>query len=38
MLNAFPQQWMTWGVFALICLASMGIMVGMLKWLERVAK
>ena len=38
MLNAFPQQWMTWGVFALICLASMGIMAGMLKWLERVAK
>ena len=38
MLNAFPQQWMTWGVFALICLASMGIMVGMLKWLEKVAK
>ena len=38
MLNAFPQQWMTWGVFALICLASMAIMLGMLKWLERVAK
>ena len=38
MLNSFPHQWMTWGVFALICLASMGIMVGMLKWLERVAK
>ena len=38
MLNAFPHQWMTWGVFALICLVSMGIMLGMLKWLERVAK
>ena len=38
MLNAFPHQWMTWGVFALICLASMAIMVGMLKWLEKVAK
>ena len=38
MLNSFPHQWMTWGVFALICLASMGIMLGMLKWLERVAK
>ncbi len=38
MLNAFPQQWMTWAVFALICLASMAIMLGMLKWLERVAK
>ena len=38
MLNAFPHQWMTWGVFALICLVSMSIMLGMLKWLERVAK
>jgi len=38
MLNAFPHQWMTWGVFAVICLVSMSIMLGMLKWLERVAK
>ncbi len=38
MLNAFPNQWMTWGVFALICLASMSIMLGMLKWLERVTR
>ena len=38
MLNAFPHQWMTWGVFALICLVSMSIMLGMLRWLERVAK
>ena len=38
MLNSFPHQWMTWGVFALICLTSMAIMFGMLKWLERVAK
>ena len=38
MLNAFPQQWMTWAVFALICLTSMAVMLGMLKWLERVAK
>ena len=38
MLNAFPHQWMTWGVFALICLVSMSIMLGMLKWLEKVAK
>ena len=28
MLNAFPHQWMTWGVFALICLVSMSIMLG----------
>ena len=38
MLNAFPHQWMTWGVFALFCLLSMGVMVGMLKWLERITK
>ena len=38
MLNAFPQQWMTWAVFALICLTSMAVMLGMLKWLERIAK
>ena len=38
MLESFPHQWMTWGVFALICLVSMSIMLGMLKWLERVAK
>lgn len=38
MLNTFPHQWMTWAVFALICLISMSIMLGMLKWLERVAK
>ena len=38
MLESFPHQWMTWGVFALICLVSMSIMLGMLKWLEKVAK
>ena len=38
MLNSFPHQWMTWGVFALICLASMSVMLGMLKWLERVTQ
>ena len=36
MLNAFPQQWMTWAVFAIFCLISMGVMLGMLKWLERI--
>ena len=25
MLNTFPHQWMTWGVFALICLLSMSV-------------
>ena len=38
MLNTFPQQWMCWAVFAGFCVASMGIMLGMLKWLEKVAK
>ena len=36
MLNKFPHQWMTWGVFALFCLLSMAVMLGMLKWLERI--
>ena len=38
MLNEFPQQWMCWAVFAGFCLMSMGVMLGMVKWLERVAK
>ena len=38
MLNSFPQQWECWAVFAFFCLASMGVMLGMLKWLERVTK
>ncbi len=36
MLNSFPHQWECWAVFAFFCLASMGVMAGMLKWLERV--
>lgn len=36
MLNSFPNQWECWAVFAFFCLASMGVMAGMLKWLERV--
>jgi POT family proton-dependent oligopeptide transporter len=36
MLNSFPQQWECWAVFAGFCLISMGVMLGMLKWLERV--
>ena len=35
MLNAWPI-WKCWGVFLVICLVSMGIMLGMVKWLERV--
>ena len=38
MLNSFPQQWQCWAVFAGFCLISMGVMLGMLKWLERVTK
>ena len=35
MLNAWPI-WKCWGVFLIICLVSMAIMLGMVKWLERV--
>ena len=38
MLNVLPQQWMCWAVFAGFCLISMGVMLGMVKWLERVTK
>ena len=38
MLNSFPQQWQCWAVFAAFCLISMGVMLGMVKWLERVTK
>lgn len=30
--------WITWGLFVVVCLISMGTMLFMLKWLERVAK
>jgi POT family proton-dependent oligopeptide transporter len=30
--------WITWGVFVVVCLISMGTMLFMLKWLERIAK
>ena len=36
MLNTFPAQWMCWAVFAGFCLISMGVMLGMVKWLEKV--
>ncbi len=36
MLNSFPSQWQCWAVFAFFCLASMAVMLGMLKWLEKV--
>ena len=30
--------WLTWGAFVVVCLISMGLMLFMLKWLERVAQ
>lgn len=30
--------WITWGVFVVVCLISMGMMLLMLRWLEKVAK
>ncbi len=38
MLNKFPHQWQCWAVFATFCLISMGVMLGMVKWLEKVTK
>ena len=37
MYNAWPI-WQCWAVFFAVCLISMGVMLGMLKWLERVAE
>ena len=35
MYNAWPI-WQCWTVFLVVCLVSMGVMLGMVKWLERV--
>ena len=37
MYNAWPI-WVCWTVFLVVCLISMGVMFGMVKWLERVTK
>ena len=37
MYNHIPI-WATWSVFVVACLISMGTMLGMVKWLERVTK
>ena len=37
MYNKMPI-WQCWTVFFVICLVSMGVMLGMVKWLERVTK
>ena len=36
MYNSFSHQWICWLVFMVICLISMGVMLGMVKWLERI--
>ena len=36
MLNKMPKLWMCWAVFLVICLIAMGVMWGMVSWLERV--
>lgn len=38
MLNKFPHQWQCWAVFAGFCLISMAVMLGMVKWLEKITK
>ena len=35
MYNKIPLAW-CWGVFLVLCLLSMGVMFGMVKWLEKV--
>ncbi len=37
MYNKIPI-WQCWAVFVAVCVISMGVMLGMLKWLERVTK
>ncbi len=37
MYNKWPI-WQCWTVFLIVCLISMGVMFGMVKWLERVTK
>lgn len=37
MYNAWPI-WQCWTVFLAVCLVSMGVMLGMVKWLEKVTK
>ena len=37
MYNKMPL-WQCWGVFLVVCLFSMSVMFGMVKWLERVTK
>lgn len=36
--NKLPNLWMCWLVFLVICVLAMGVMFGMVKWLERITK
>jgi len=36
MLNGFKSLWMCWAVFLVICIVAMGVMWGMVSWLERI--
>lgn len=38
LLYAKIPIWQCWLVFAIVCVISMGVMLGMVKWLERVTK
>ena len=38
MITQLPHQWQCWAVFCVICLISMGIMLGMVRWLEKITK
>ena len=37
MYNGMPL-WQCWGVFLVVCVFSMSVMLGMVKWLEIVTK
>lgn len=37
MYNKMPL-WACWSVFLCMCLLAMGVMLGMVKWLEKVTK
>ncbi|CCY37372.1 amino acid/peptide transporter (Peptide:H symporter) [Alistipes sp. CAG:831] len=36
MYNSFSHQWMCWAVFMVVCLISMAVMLGMVRWLEKI--
>ena len=36
--NKLPNLWLCWLIFFIICVVAMGVMFGMLKWLEKITK